>query len=415
MKINIINVLKSLSKAQSIISPEIGAHQQQVAYLAYRLADQLKMTQDQKVALLMAGLWHDIGALSLKEKEGVICEQLININTHAFRGAYLVAGFLPEKNIAGIIRYHHYAWEHGAAAEKNPEMPCESQILHLADRVCAYISKQKFVLSQVPQVKEYVKKHAGDLFVEEYTETFMALSEQEAIWLDLVSSDPIERIDKTYFASTEVSIEDLVNLSWIFSHLIDFRSPFTSTHSASVAHVAEELAKLMHFSSTDCKMMLIAGYLHDLGKLTVDNSILEKDAALDPDEFDIIRSHTYYTYYLLDDIAAFDEIKRWAAFHHERLNGKGYPFHIDERELSLGARIMAVADVFSALQEKRPCKDAMKKDEILSILSNMVVNGSLDESVVSTVANNFERLSSVCTNAKEIAQKEYSELYSIGV
>lgn len=363
----------------------------------------------------MAGLWHDIGALSLKEKEGVICEQLININTHAFRGAYLVAGFLPEKNIAGIIRYHHYAWEHGATAGKNPEMPCESQILHLADRVCAYISNQKFVLSQVPQVKEYVKKHAGDLFVEEYTEAFMALSEQEAIWLDLVSSDPTDRIDKTYFASTEVSIEDLVNLSWIFSHLIDFRSPFTSTHSASVAHVAEELAKLMHFSSTDCKLMLIAGYLHDLGKLTVDNSILEKDAALDPDEFDIIRSHTYYTYYLLDDIAAFDEIKRWAAFHHERLNGKGYPFHIDERELSLGARIMAVADVFSALQEKRPYKDAMKKDEILSILSNMVVSGSLDESVVSTVANNFERLSSVCTNAKEIAQKEYSELYSIGV
>ncbi len=414
MKINIINVLKSLSKAQSVISPKVGIHQQQVAYLTYHIASQLNMTQDQKTTLLIAGLWHDIGALSLQEQEDAISEQLIDVNIHAFRGAYLISGFLPERNIARIIKYHHFHWEFGDAAKNNPDMPFESQLLHLADRVCSCISDSGYILSQVPEIKKYVKKNTGCLFAPEHAEAFMALAGQEALWLDIVSRDPIERIDRTYFASTEVSIDDLSELARIYSHLIDFRSAFTSTHSAGVANVAKKLAELMHFSSTDCQKMLIAGYLHDLGKLTVDNSILEKQAALDPEEFDVVRSHTYYTYYLLDDIIAWDEIKQWAAFHHERLNGKGYPFHLDEHDLPLGARIMAVADIFSALQEKRPYKEAMRKEEIVSILSNMVKNGSLDQSVVSTLEENYECLSDACTNAKVVARNEYDELYLIG-
>lgn len=413
MKVNVIDVLESLSKAQSVISPKIGAHQQQVAYLSYRIADKLDKTRNRRVDLLVAGLCHDIGALSFKEKDGAISEHIANVNTHAFRGAYLMKEFLPDKNLSGIIKYHHYHWEYGAAAEGNPDMPYESQILHLADRVCAYIAGSKFVLSQVPKIKEYVEKNKGELFVEEQADAFLELAGQESMWLDLVSEDQVDRIDRRYCSHVDMTIDELVNLSWIFSHLIDFRSPFTSTHSASVANVAKELAKLMNFSTTECKKMLIAGYLHDLGKLTVNNDILEKQAALDAEEYDIIRSHTYYTYYLLDEIEAFQDIKGWAAFHHERLNGKGYPFHLDERELTLGARIMAVADVFSALQEKRPYKSAMEKEEIFAILWDMVNNGSLDTNVVLTLEKNFQHLSEVCSKAKDIAQKDYSELYSI--
>lgn len=415
MKINIINVLKSLTDAQRIISPAIGTHQQQVAYLAYRIAGELNMSRGQKFSILTAGLLHDIGALSLHEKEGILNDNAVDINTHAFRGAYLVSKFLPGRKIANIIKYHHFPWKYGETLKDNPDMPLESQLIHLADRICAYITTPTFVLSQVPQVEMYTKRLAGSIFMEDHVKAFLSISKQESMWLDLISSDPIEMVDHSYFSDIEVSIDDLVDLSLIFSYLVDFRSPFTSTHSASVGRVAEALAELMHFSSTDCKKMLIAGYLHDIGKLTIDNSILEKQSTLEPHEFDIIRSHTYYTYHLLDNIEAFDEIKCWGAFHHERLNGEGYPFHIGEQDLSLGSRIMAVADVFSALQEKRPYKDAMKKDEILSVLSNMVKNNSLDESVVAKVSDNFQRLYDVCTKAKALARKEYSQLYSIGV
>ena len=129
------------------------------------------------------------------------------------------------------------------------------------------------------------------------------MADHESLWLNLVEGDPIKNIDKDYIASIDMSIEDLADLAKIYSYLIDFRSPFTSTHSASVAIVAERLAQLLGFSHVDCKKMLIAGYLHDLGKLTIPNEILEKKGALEKEEYDRIRSHTYYTYHLLDGIS----------------------------------------------------------------------------------------------------------------
>lgn len=220
-------------------------------------------------------------------------------------------------------------------------------------------------------------------------------------------------IDKTLIAPVEVTTDDLVSLARIYSQLIDFRSPFTSRHSASVAGVAVKLAELMYFSPLECKRMLIAGFLHDLGKLTIDNAILEKQAALNPEEFDAIRSHTYYTYKLLSHDPVFNEIREWAAFHHERLNGSGYPFHIGDAGLSLGARIMAVADVFSALCEKRPYKDAMPKDKVCSILNGMVESGSLDKNVVDVAVENFEICLDTCTKCGEDAVAEYKRIQEI--
>ena len=97
---------------------------------------------------------------------------------------------------------------------------------------------------------------------------------------------------------------------------------------AGVAAAARKLAELSGMNETDCKKMAIAGYLHDVGKLRVPNSILEKPGKLTDEEFNIIKEHTYYTRWILKDVDGFEKIANWAAFHHEKLNGKGYPFHL---------------------------------------------------------------------------------------
>jgi len=96
--------------------------------------------------------------------------------------------------------------------------------------------------------------------------------------------------------------------------------------------------------------MEIAGYFHDLGKLRVPKEILEKPGKLSTEEFNIIKSHTYHTYRILSHIPNFETINWWASFHHERLNGSGYPFRINAFNFPLGSRIMAIADVFTLLQ-----------------------------------------------------------------
>src|SRR3990167_2949515 len=119
----------------------------------------------------------------------------------------------------------------------------------------------------------------------------------------------------------------------------------------------------------------IAALLHDIGKLSVPDEILEKPGGLSTEEFNIMRGHTYFTYHILNSIDGFDTISEWAAFHHEKLNGRGYPFHLKEGQLSIGSRIMAVSDKFSALSEDRPYRKSLTNNEIIANLNIMVDSG----------------------------------------
>jgi HD-GYP domain-containing protein (c-di-GMP phosphodiesterase class II) len=158
--------------------------------------------------------------------------------------------------------------------------------------------------------------------------------------------------------------------------------------------------------------MLIAGYLHDLGKIAVPSEILEKPSKLDIEEFNVMRSHTYYTYRVLNKIKALQTITEWAAFHHERLDGTGYPFRLKGNELSLGARIMAVADVFTASSEDRPYRSGMEKEKVINILKSMAKNNALCPNVTDVILRNFDAINSSRIVAQEKSQKDYENVQS---
>ena len=124
--------------------------------------------------------------------------------------------------------------------------------------------------------------------------------------------------------------------------------------------------------------MEVAGLLHDLGKLAVPDQILEYPGSLSPDQFRLMKQHTYYTYHLLSCLPQYPHLKEWAAFHHEKLDGSGYPFRIPGEKLSLGARIMAVADIFQALSEDRPYRPGLSLTETRQILDKSVASGKID-------------------------------------
>lgn len=123
--------------------------------------------------------------------------------------------------------------------DENPDMPIESHLLHLADRICASISESPFILAQVNQIKEHISINTGNIFVPEYMDAFIDLADKEYVWLDLVSTEVLQKVDYSSFDSLEISIDELIDLARIYSYLIDFRSHFTATHSARVAKVAE--------------------------------------------------------------------------------------------------------------------------------------------------------------------------------
>ncbi|HHX73839.1 MAG TPA: HD domain-containing protein, partial [Firmicutes bacterium] len=236
---------------------------------------------------------------------------------------------------------------------------------------------------------------------------------RESLWLDLVNNYLHQVIPETLvFDTMDLNLDDTISLTKIFASIIDFRSPFTAYHSAGVAKTAEKLAELAGFSKEECKMMLVAGYLHDLGKLAVKNDVLEKPSKLDVEEYNIIRSHTYYTYRLLQPIRAFEQFNIWAASHHERLDGTGYPFQLTGDSLSLGARILTVADVFTAITENRPYRKGLDNKETLQILQQQAAKRALCPYVVSILAENIVAINRVREEAQLEAGKEYN--YYIG-
>ncbi|MPN10124.1 3'3'-cGAMP-specific phosphodiesterase 1 [bioreactor metagenome] len=270
------------------------------------------------------------------------------------------------------------------------------------------IDPKRDVLGQIPSICEHILAGAGGLFMPELVETLLSISGHEYVWLDLVYDDILAVMPKNIHAlDVELSLDEMVVLTEVFAHIIDFRSPFTARHSVGVAAVAAKLAELMGFSANECKMMLAAGHLHDLGKLAVPNEILEKADKLNPEEFNQMRSHTYFTYRTLQMIKGFETINIWASLHHERLNGKGYPFHLSGESIPLGSRVMAVADVFTAITEDRPYRKGMEEDAVLRVIRSMVKNESLCPKAAHVLQENLDVLSRVRLMAQTRADRKY--------
>ena len=410
ISIPIFDLILYLSEAVDYVSPLLNDHHKRVAYIGLKLGEELGLPLNKRKELAIAGALHDVGALSLKERIGLLQFEEERPYEHAQLGYSLLKTFPPFTEIANIVQFHHVPWEQGAGAELDRKsVPTGSHILHLADRVAVLIETKDEILKQVPGIIDKVDQAKGRLFMPELIDAFNGLASKEYFWLDLVShAEGWRSMKEIEWESFELNDENLVELTNLFRRIIDFRSPYTATHSSGVAATAHAISDLAGFSEDEMKMMLIAGYIHDLGKLAVPKEILEKPGKLSREEFDVMRHHAYYTDRILRPISVCDVIRNWGALHHERLDGSGYPFHLSEKDLPLGSKIMAVADVFVALTEDRPYRKGMNQKESLGIIEKMGGNLALDSEVVSLLRRNFNDLNAVRIAAQEKGFNEYN-------
>ena len=108
------------------------------------------------------------------------------------------------------------------------------------------------------------------------------------------------------------------------------------------------------------------------------------------EEYLLIKQHTYYTYRILQGIDNFEKIAQWAAYHHETLDGTGYPFRISEDSLSLGSKILAVADVFTALTEDRPYRESLSEEKVKDIMGKMAKYRRLDKQIIDLLFEHYQ-------------------------
>lgn len=153
-----------------------------------------------------------------------------------------------------------------------------------------------------------------------------------------------------------------------FSDVVDAKSSFTFRHSLGVTGAAVRIAEQLGLREDRRRLVHRAALLHDIGKLRVPNSILDKPGKLSPEEWSIVSEHPAMTRQILSRIASFGLLAAVAGAHHERLDGSGYPDRLTANRLSLESRIIAVADVYAALTEDRPYRAGLPHEQAALLL-----------------------------------------------
>jgi HD-GYP domain-containing protein (c-di-GMP phosphodiesterase class II) len=411
--VTLFDLITSLSDVTDLVNPALDDHHKKVAYIAYSLAQEMGLSKKECCEILMAGMLHDIGALSLQEKMKALNFEAVAPHRHAEAGGFMIKTFLPLAEIGEIITFHHVPWRDGTGKIHNGRaVPLASHILHLADRIAVLLKKPRNIFGQSHEVARKIAAKSGEIFMPEAVNAFLSISKKSYFWLDLTSRSLSALLRRKVRVKTvELDLEGIGSLAQVFSRVIDFRSPFTATHSSGVARIAEAMAQAIGYSDNECGMMKVAGYFHDLGKLAVPTEILEKSAPLTKQETNIIRSHPFYTYRALEHIEDFNTIIRWGAFHHESPNGGGYPFNIGKDELPLGSRIIAVSDVFTAITEDRPYRQGMDADQAKSVLRRMAADNQLDPKITSLLIHNYHELNTLREKVQADLTCAYTEMH----
>lgn len=402
-----VKLIKALSMALELAVNGMSSHHWRTALICDRIAKQINLNAAEHQRLLYAALLHDIGAASnWSERIKIMETNNQGMHRHAEDGYLLLKDSMQLGDLAEPIRYHHDRWVGGNySGLKEQTIPLISRIMHIADRIEILIHPNEFIFNQKKHILEAVEKSSGIEFDPALVAAVQEIAKKESFWLDLVNPNYYE----VFFRSLDVygaicySLDDAIHIAEIFATIIDRMSSFTATHSYNVARIAAYLAKVIGFSEDEVKNMKIAGLLHDLGKLAIPNEILEKPAQLSKDEVVVIKQHTYYTYRILQEIDGFDTIAKWAAYHHETLDGKGYPFRIGAESLPLGSRILAVADIFVALTEDRPYRNSLPEVRVRGIMSDMVAKGKIDKLVVDNLFKNYQGALSIMQEIKAVA------------
>jgi putative nucleotidyltransferase with HDIG domain len=244
----------------------------------------------------------------------------------------------------------------------------------LAARICAVAQNlDVFAEDGEEAAMKVLRKRSGRWFDPDVVWMAELLYTQGTLWTDARPNDDVERTRAAVLA-IEPNKGQRVGPDWVnklceaFADVVDVKSHFTTRHSALVAELAVEIGREMRVGPDRLLLLRRAGLMHDLGKLSVPNVILEKEGKLEKEEWAVIKRHPGQSRVILERVEMFTEMAKIAGEHHEKLDGTGYPLGIRGDDLSLETRILVVADCYTALAEKRPYRRALSAKEALAAL-----------------------------------------------
>lgn len=408
MEIDIIGLLSAFSFALDCVEAELihvtSNHGKRVAYMSVCMAEKMGVSDDVLRDLAACALLHDNALTQYINEE--FYNDISNIDTlkvssdditprqlgmHCIYGEKNLEKYPFKTGVKDVILYHHEEADgSGPFGKKWTEVPLFARLIHFSDMLDAFCKAQKFDEDVFNKAVYFIEKNKDKRFDSEVTKMFFDAFDKEEF--SRLGDEHIEEYfwEKVPCEKSFYSFDVLKDLADLFAKIIDYKSEFTSRHSLGVARTASKISEIMGYDKITCDKMYLAGALHDVGKIAIGNEILEKPARLTDEEFAKMKNHAGYTYMILSKVDGFEEIRDLAAFHHERLDGSGYPFGKRADELTTLQRIMACADIYQALTEKRPYKNGMDHDKACEILKDMADKNWIDKNITEVICHTKE-------------------------
>lgn len=388
LRVELGQALFALSDALDLVGIEDIHHGKRVAWLTQQLlsmAGLAGLIHDARQAALL----HDLGVASSRHHQSLLVGLGAN-DTHCETGARLLRHFEPLAHLAEVVRHHHTPWHQLEGLEANTALMANA--VFLADRIDVINARLRPDTSAAlgPIVRAGLFDRYPHTFHPSLIDAARGLLDQRDLVETLSKGEavlaPGDEGTPRFLSQPEV--RQLANL---FAQAVDAKSTFTASHSRGVAALARHLGEAIGLDGDNLHTLEISALLHDLGKLRVPDEVLDKPAALTAAERAMMMKHPVDSREILARVRGFDRIARCAGMHHEFLDGSGYPDGLEGDQISIGARIITVADIFQALAQSRPYRAALPPNEILTILNTHASQGHVDASFVKILCDDSER------------------------
>ncbi len=396
-------------KTLNYVDPRLVEHGGRVAYILCQMLRDQTMDPRRLADICILGVLHDVGAYKTDEIDRMVEFETENVWNHSIYGYLFVRDLSPLRSLADAILYHHVDYvlfDHFTSANWRL-----ASLLKLADRV-------DILWQNGGDVKEEIGQKRRRQYGEANIHLFLQAEDRYQILAHLADGSYLKELE-TLFEQASLSMEEITGYLRMLAFSIDFRSEFTVAHTITTVNISMAIAKLLHFNAQQLDQVFIGSLLHDLGKIAMPLSILEKPGKLTSEEMGVMRTHVAITEDILRGYLD-QESFLMAVRHHEKLNGAGYPRGLKAADLSLGQRAVAIADIISALHGRRSYKDSFGKEKILSILQQASQKGELCPQIVGLVTAHYDQIMgqarengqpvlAAYANIKEEYQKLYEE------
>lgn len=372
-------------------------HSKRVAYIALKMGKQLNFNDQELYELCTLSFMHDNGLseeilkTQYKMDDLLQDERLSFLSGHCITGENNIKNLLCSDHNQNVIKYHHEKYNgKGYYGLFGNEIPLHSQIIGLADHLDTKFHLENPHPGNQFAVVNYVRDNKDILYSNNIVNLFCEVSKNQSFWMDVQNLFIDQALNDILPVNyQETSFKDVFDKLQFFSKIIDSKSKYTENHTSGLIKKMDVVTdKLRVNESTKYKLMLAAD-LHDIGKLAIPASILDDTKSLNEEQHKVIQYHTYLTGAMLGNIKDFTDVRTWAANHHEKLNGKGYPYGKKAKELDFESRLMTCLDIYQALTEERPYRSSADHSHAIEIMNNMALNYYIDGDVVDTIEKTF--------------------------